>query len=50
MNGLLSLEALAWLKSQNYSETDHETRMKLIAEAREKYPADDDEYDEEEPI
>lgn len=32
---LLSIEALEWLKNNDYAHADHETRMSLIAEARE---------------
>lgn len=34
-SGLLSLEALVWLNEQGYRDADHETRMRLIREAKE---------------
>lgn len=37
-NGLLSLEALAWLKSIDYANKTHEERMILIDAARIAYP------------
>ena len=42
-NELLSLDALAWLKSINYSEKRHEERMALIKAARIAYPNKEDE-------
>lgn len=37
-DGLLSLKALAWLKSINYSEKTHEERLVLIEAAKIAYP------------
>lgn len=37
-DSLLSMEALAWLKSVNYAEKSHDERMKLIAAAKIAYP------------
>ena len=34
-DGLLSMEALEWLKEQGYESADHETRLRLIREAKE---------------
>ena len=42
MPNLLSLEALAWLKEQDYAHADHETRMALICEAREIFEKEED--------
>lgn len=36
--GLLSLEALAWLKSQDYANKSHDERMELIRQAKEMFP------------
>ena len=44
--GLLSLEALAWLKSVGYGEKSHEERKALIRAARIAYPDDDEEEEE----
>ena len=33
-NGMLSIEALEWLKEQGYAEADHERRIELIREAK----------------
>ena len=38
MNKLLSLEALAWLKSIDYAKKTHEERMVLIKAAKILYP------------
>ena len=32
---LLSIDALEWLKENDYAKADHETRIKLIKEAKE---------------
>ena len=37
-NGLLSMEALMWLKSVNYASKSHEERMLLIKAAKIAYP------------
>ena len=39
-NGLLTLEALQWLKSADYAHKNHEERMILIKAARIAYPED----------
>lgn len=45
-DGLLSQEALRWLKSVNYSNRTHEERMALIDAAEILYPNTDDDDDE----
>ena len=48
MNDLLSLEALKWLESINYSEKTHKERLILIKAARIAYPDPTDNQSEEE--
>ena len=45
-NDLMSLDALQWLKSVNYSDKNHEERMALIKAARILYPNTDSDDDE----
>lgn len=40
--GLLSIEALTWLKNVNYGEKSHEERMILIEAAKIAFPERDD--------
>ena len=37
-DGLLSFEALEWLREMNFSEASHEERKELIRMAKELYP------------
>lgn len=41
MDGLLSVEALEWLKSVDYANRTHEERMILIAAAKILFPEKD---------
>lgn len=45
MNNLLSVEALMWLKSVDYTHRTHEERLTLIAAAKILFP-DDEEKDD----
>ena len=47
MAGLLSMEALKFLKSCDYQEKNHEERMALIKTAKGLYPEEEEEEDEE---
>ena len=38
--GLLSMDAIQWLKEHGYANADHETRMRLIAEVKEIFGED----------